>query len=496
MSASAKISTSFNIEGRYLANLCRDMVREGNWERGLKMLTENLMGMTHEIAISILKGEADLTGWSSDEAGIGLMGLDAAGELAVSMRERLDYLYGSVFRYRQGYWKPYARVLGWCREDMDFAHNESVFHILDGTPRTSGGRDNSKLARRSLYYANRPQEDLLVCVELANQLSIDVLCERSDMPPLWFDVSTNEPLAHVRHVFETRPEVLEQRGADESQPSLAEVMRKAEASPAELNPTERAMREQEEDARYRAERKSHDEKVEQMRTAVREQTALKGGYLELAIQGPKGERYAPRPMLEVPRNPFLLWALRGFDFEANGKERPAWTPICPMGWKLPLDDRNHSDWVLGAGLDIDATYGADVEAFERLVQSSAYEERARLVQEWTGSDFVVLARGSHKYLCANVVVAVPHRRVPAGSIALAATAGPEYQLAMESANCEDTQGNRGVLICATGGKLAHLAIVGREFKCTVLMVPNAVERFRSMNLMSIDFVTGRLSQTA
>ena len=496
MSAAAKVTTGFNIEGQYLANICRDFVREGNWERGLKMLTENLMGMTHEIAISILKGEANLTGWSNDEAGIGLETLDPAGELAVAMRERLDYLYGSIFRHKQGYWKPYARVLGWCREDMDFAQKESGLNILDGTTRNRDGRDNATLAKRSLYYARRPHEDLLVFVQVSEHLAIDVLCERTEMPPLWFDVSTKEPFEHLKHVFQTMPEVLEQVGADETQPSLAEAKSRAESAPAVLDPAAVEKRQQEEDARYKAETEAREGKVQRMQAQVREQAALMGGYYELHIKGPKGERYAPRPTLQVPRNPFLLWALRGFDFEVNGKERPAWVPVCPMGWKLPLDDQNHSDWVLGAGLDIDATYGSDEGSFEKLVQSSAYEERARLVQEWTGSEFVVLARGPHKYLCANVVVAKPHQRVPAGSIALAATAGQEYQLAMESANCEDAYGNRGVLICATGGKLAHLAIVGREFKCTVLMVPNAVERFGNMNLMSIDFVKGQLYQTA
>jgi hypothetical protein len=496
MSATAKVSTGFNIEGRYLANICRDFVREGNWERGLKMLTENLMGMTHEIAIAILKGEADLTGWSSDEAGIGLEKLEPTGELAVAMRERLDYLYGPIFRHKQGYWKPYAQVLGWCREDMDFAQSESTFNILDGSTHTRGVRENAKLARRSLYYARRPHEDMLVFVQISEHLSVDLLCERTDMPPLWFDVSTKQPFEHLKHVFETMPEVLEQLGADETQPSLAEAKTRAESPPPVQDLAARQKREQEDEARFDAETQARERKVQTMQADVREQAALKGGYLNLAIKGPKGERYAKRPTLEVPRNPFLLWALRGFDFEANGKERPAWAPVCPMGWKLPLDDQNHSDWVLGAGLDIDETYGADEDTFERLVQSSAYEERARLVQEWTGSEFVVLARGPHKYLCANVVVAKPHQRVPAGSIALAATAGPEYQLAMESANCEDAHGNRGVLICATGGKLAHLAIVGREFKCTVLMVPNAVERFGKMNLMSIDFLKGTLYQTA
>lgn len=83
--------------------------------------------------------------------------------------------------------------------------------------------------------------------------------------------------------------------------------------------------------------------------AVREQAQRCGGYYRLPLVG--SEAQSCEAFLDVPRNPFLLWVLRGFAFERFGKPRPFWeTVISPRGLKTPGDDPLHSDWMVGAGL--------------------------------------------------------------------------------------------------------------------------------------------------
>jgi len=127
-----------------------------------------------------------------------------------------------------------------------------------------------------------------------------------------------------------------------------------------------------------------------------------------------------------------------------------------------------------------------------MVQKCADRERLKLVRTWTSSEFAVLSGGKQRYFRGCPVVAQPDRAVPAVSIVLAATAGVEYQLAMQSACRPNKLGHSGLIICSAGGRLAHLATVGRELCCTVLLMEGAVERLKAAQEVVIDLHHGRL----
>jgi hypothetical protein len=241
---------------------------------------------------------------------------------------------------------------------------------------------------------------------------------------------------------------------------------------------------------------THAQRVERMREQVCVQATRQGGFLTLDLRDRHDSVPGKHPVsIEIPRNPFLLWALGGFAFEAFGKERPEWDVVSPPDFKMPFDNPYHTDWMLGAGLSLEETYDRDSDSLTSLVLRRASEKQMDLTQEWTGAEFVVLARGdSRRHFSGQPVIARPHDQVPAGSIALAKTAGPEYQLAMVSASRPDQYGQPGLIICETGGKLAHLALVGREHGCTVLMVPQVIAKYGQARSVSIDIESGRIYQ--
>ena len=92
----------------------------------------------------------------------------------------------------------------------------------------------------------------------------------------------------------------------------------------------------------------------------------------------------------------------------------------------------------------------------------------------------------------TIVHPKPGEPVAPGSIAVVPNAGPDYQFAMETANTEGSGGKRGLIICETGGKLAHLAVVGREYKCTVLMIPGALSLYKEDQSVWIDLKAGTI----
>lgn len=491
----------FSIDGEFLANHARDRVCEGAWERALKLLTEDLEGMTHEMAIAVLKGEADLTGSSADEAGIGIKELPKDGKKAQEMAKQLHFLYGSAFRYREKYWKPYARVTSWGEADSLFAFEDQVGHVLE----TTGSRffaDKLWARKRSLFYADDRVHDMLVIFPVSKTQDAFILCKEAPMPPLWLDVPVGPPdrvlLDMLKNglVLPERGEAY--RGAPVEKVCSMSGARKTSKRAKSGNSffkssSAPALSEAEETARTAERERKHTQRLAKIAETVKTQAKEKGGFYRLELKDDIERPYAPRPSIEVPKNPFLLWALRGYDFERFGKKAPEWDVVSPQGLKMSFDDPYHSDWILGAGLSLEDAYAHDEKTLGSVVMSSAVREQFKLVKEWTQMQFVALAYpGKPRYFSGQVIVAEPNKPVPAGSIALAATAGPEYQLAMETACQPDQYGAKGLIICATGGKLAHLATVGREFKCTVLMVPDAVEKYRTTRCLSIDMDEGKI----
>ena len=495
----------FTIEGEFLSDHVRDRVKEGAWESALNLLVRDLEGMTHEIAIAILKGEATLTGASGDPEGLGLKRLPADGPLAKAMAESLQFQYGRTFRYREEYWRPYARVTSWGKEDalfaLDIAHGREVSRapIYEKVQeRFSASRSAEYGNWRSLFYANDRMNDMLVIFTVSPMRDLFILCEKTKMPPLWFEVPTGDPDVILGKMIKEGLQLEERGECGRSEPeSSVRPMgtRKGRGTKKSSKEAEEARRERE------AARELEDEKAEQQRSErlariaeqVKAQAETKGGFYRLNLRDSRGKPYAERAMIEVPRNPFLLWALRGFDFESFGKERPEWDVVSPMGLKMAFDDCYHSDWILGAGLSLDEVYERNGETLTSVAMMSATQEQFKLVKEWTAMDFVVLAHpGKPRQFHGTVVVAEPNRPVPPGSIALAEHAGPEYEFAMQTACKEDKYGQPGLIICATGGKLAHLALVGREFKCTVLMVPDAVNKYKGTRAVSVDMDEGKI----
>lgn len=511
----------FTIEGEFISNFARTRVQEGAWEAGLKMLVEDL-GMTYEQAIQIAKGEATLTGSAQvggPETTLEMKMLSPNGEIAEEMNSQLDYMYGNVFKYKDAYWKPYAIVNGWDGDDSSFATGYAgSFSIV-----TNGSRSKNKGGLRSLYYAKSASNDMLVIINEESKFDcVDILCERlTTTPPIWLDIPTNNPVDFLTArnnmgklkltvygasgagaVFDVAPPVEnpEEQACGftaaflsdlENAKTVEEIKvleRKYEAMFSAIQSASAGISSAEWDKKEAAHARAQQEFEKVMAAQVKEQADKCGGWYTLRLADERNPNYVPAS-IEVPRNPFILWALRGFRFEDYGKERPEWTCVAESGWKMGGDNPLHTDWMLGAGVPLEDAYARDdvdengQEVLASRVRGASFSAAATLVDEMTGVEFVILAGGGegseHDWVGGDVVHAQPNKPVPAGSVAIAPHAGPEYQLAMISANKKNSHGRYGVLICETGGKLAHLAVVGREQNCTVLMIPDALKKYKN-----------------
>lgn len=541
----------FSIEGMWLSDFARETVLEGRWERALQILVKDV-NCTHEQAIKILQGRANFTGVAEIGnpkcKGLGWEDLAEDHPTAVGMRKQLDRMYGTTFNHSGIYWKPYSRVHGWGKDDYDFSREYvGALRIIDAATNESARTEVRELnKRRSMYYANKPNEDMLVIMGTDKYNVIHVLCERVGIPPIWYDVPINDPGKHLWDLqtkgklmlpltgaetgdIEEVPHdsLVVRREAEEARKNRSDEEVAAEArqiskefleavnqakDPATLARIEREYERRLDDLRQGAipndvweQRECATKAVVAMQEKslgerVRAQAKDHGGFMELKLYDKDGKPFNPTS-IQVPKNPFLLWCLRGFRFEDYEKERPRWECVSRSGQKMLMDDPFHTDWMLGAGVPLNETYDRDYDEDKPLslgavVRSASFAVRSGIVQEWTGVSFVILASDTEdKWLGGKIVHPKPNEACPPGSIAVVPHAGPEYQLAMETACKLDPETHRhGLVISETGGKLAHLAIVGREMKCTVLMIPTALKKYKVGRSISVDMKRKKITE--
>ena len=454
---------AFSISGEFLTSMAREHVTNGEPQRALHFLLDSLDGMTSDQAVSLLQGKTRLTG-NSASGDLELSDEDPESPDVREYIERLDRQWRGIFRYNNKLYRPYAEVTVWNRDDWHFSLQVSAGQF--GHVHTVGNQKDWKLIR-SAFYAEDPANDLVV----ATADSIFLCRYLASEPPYWVPISSTPPEVFVRDY--ARKYGLPEVGADKGSNDLAPLVHGISMTAKRKEPSQEEL---EEDA------EAYDARLREYAERVLEQADAGSGYLELSVPGAEG---ASTRLFKVPKAPFLHWAFRGVDCERFGVELPAWAPVCPQGLKMGADDPHHTDWLLGAGIDLDDAYGMD-----QPIPSAAYGLMHKLRTEQLRTDCTVLTGKGQAY--GTVVFPQPGERVPAGSIAVIPFAGPQYQAAMESA-CVNGQ---GAVLCETGGRLAHLVVVGREFGSRIVMQPGALSRYREGDHLMVDCDEHRIEVNA
>lgn len=475
---------NFSIAPDVFVRHVRGLVVAGRWRHALNALLEDIEGMTLDIAVGILEGKETLR---ADGDGFESCKQDPADPDYVRYTHDVAWLNAGIYEKDGVFYQPYARV-PFDKDDETWALDQ-----LGGAP-----DDPVSLVayfrKRGLFHARNRDSDLVISVPDGQA----VLFGRVKDPALW-----HKPFDDASEALEAYRAVRQLEHARDTSTY------KVENDPRHWRFYERALRDgllfpgsesgsplgQEDreilgslfvkrDAVELAQAQETDEsagsdaitvaKAEDdyehavLRFRIIEQARDTGGFIELRLPGEGGEQR----VLKVPRAPFLLWAARDIG-HLSGDLLPEWEPICPSGMKMLVDNPLHTDWWLGAGLALDDVYESNP------VNKAVWEFCSRLAEQ-SGHNCVKLA-GKGKAL-GQVVFPKPNEPVPAGAIAVVPFAGVDYELAMLSA-CRD---GKGAVIAAVGGKLAHLATVGRELGARLVVVENAMTEFTEGDFVTVD----------
>ena len=137
--------------------------------------------------------------------------------------------------------------------------------------------------------------------------------------------------------------------------------------------------------------------------------------------------------------------------------------------KLMLDSPYHTDWMLGAGLDLTEDYG-----FNSPVTNAAHQEMFRLQDELGDFEVTVLSDcGPVTGIVGAEIAVLPDLTKQHTEIALKSKA----------------------LIAEQGGMLAHLTLVGMKAGITIFRVPDAIARYPKGTLLTLLPAEGTIINT-
>ena len=227
-------------------------------------------------------------------------------------------------------------------------------------------------------------------------------------------------------------------------------------------------------------REKAGERLDAYKAEVLAQNAAAGDrFLDLAVEAEGG---AAAYTLRVPYAPFAAWALRG----TPGGDLVAWKPIAPPSYKMLNDDRAHTDWMLGAGLDPKVWRFGGGDA----LSTAAWELRGQVQREVLGFKVQVLcgsgkAYGEIKRLKRGEALTSPRQ------IGLIPNAGPDFVQAAKSA-----VDLKSCLITAAGGSVAHLVTAFRDQPLRMVREADALTRYPEGMSVMVDLDTGRIEVSA
>lgn len=424
-------SACFTVDGDWLADFARTRVIEGRWDHAVKLL-ETLHGISMDQIIAVLKGDATLTGDST--TGIGFKKANDKKH-----KQRLDYMFGGAWNNGGRYMRPYALVTAWGPDDMV----EKV---------TSRGR----WQHTSIYYANDPQRD--VCLHLKCENDVfdhgDVLwAEVTNFPHLIVDASheAQEALDLWRkdHKLEGRGYM----GGREYRNEVDGMLTNFPTAPA--GHKESALE------KHGITRTFEDNVPETPLSRLFKEPPTELELQEMAakIREQAGDDWLQvNDELKVPRAPFENWCL----WRGDGAHLAMpWKCVAPSGLKMFGDDPYHTDFMLGAGLELDAM--RDDNELSRQI----WDLRHKVQEEKLGFKCAVLC-GTGVSAELKAVHPKPGESCEQDEVAVIPNAGPDYVAAANTA---------GAVITEQGGAMAHLVTVNREKDTKIVRVPKARELY-------------------
>lgn len=481
-----------SISGSYLTEAARSLMSDGEWKRALNFLTSTLGGTSEapgisvEQAISVLEGKMRLTG-SDDNIGMQAESPEVTAEV--------DQLYREVYE-QNGYLKldgkmfvAYAIVdnlgpddgipqielhRGRQRTSMCGHWYEEIMRVERACcyPAVFGYAD---VEARALNYAASPQFDRAFVLNGAEGNRVAVLFESIDTgsTPFWRSTECTSPKEAFAPVMSTLTTAgyCQMKGYDIEEvlaEQLEQSLKARKISPEVKAQDNAALKKRDDEDAAKHARFMQD--CIDIRQAVIDfaDNDTEFGWETFEWTNPAG---GPKVTLRAPKRALHCYALSATQ---SRNMMPDYKPFSYSGMKMADDNPFHSDVWLGCG------FGIDESAYDRNnpIYRAFSALQFKVQRELLNYEAHVLARGPE---VTGKVVFCDDLDITASSILVVPHAGEEFHVQAMKA---------GAVICAIGGKLAHLAIVCREQAKPVMRIDDAMSRFRRGQVVTVKAAEG------
>jgi phosphohistidine swiveling domain-containing protein len=499
---------------------------------------DSIIGISYDQVISILSGKMRLIGDTAKDEEVELVE-DTWTESRDKYLKSVEYLYGHLFKENNITYAPYAIVTNWGPNDI---YDDYKFHY-DSKLKTIAHK------RRTSHYMNDKTNDRIHILDMEideskglpffKGLGAAILFERSTLTvPIWHKVKKTAqqaldsyvenhgypeerghqqwypmPVRHTDAIDKEEEEENKELTFTNAQEAIKRLRKELE-SEKKLSKEEieiknelikeyrksikflkdqairdRVVEQARQDAREskRKEEEEEDEKkyIAELRTKIKAQAEKIGGFFDLVVEreGKENDVY------KVPLVPFQHWAMKGsWIFSAHFDKLEKWPPVSHQGMKMCGDNTDHTDWMLGADLELDAMYGYS-SAEDKELTSAAYDAMNKIQEDIVGkygTHSVALLSGDDFYISGTVKIMdtkYDFSKIDKDDdvIAVVRTASPKYVELLDKVK---------MIIVNNGGALCHLATVAKDKNITILRMKDATKILK--NRQYISFSSNRL----
>lgn len=475
MSSEVAHTAHFTVDGVWLTEMIQTLMIEGNSIRAWKLATctisdDGFEGTTLDAALKLVRGTHGFVSTKGKDGSEELELVELSSLTRRKYVKKLRYAYAGIARWHGVWCRPVAKVTSWGPDDL---HNNHSKDVSIGGYLSESGRPSNRI----WHYCGKD--------ELAIDGDSDIVWRRCYERPAWMEEITGGAEQVERLALADCKEAgfrLEKRGWAEWYGHLY-VQHKIEeggdvvaALEAAGDPDEaarerqakldaRLAQEAADEVRWREEDAKREAYIAELRVKILEQAA--GDLIELKWEGGGRSHWdddgkeVPHPAgsVMIPRAPFLHWVL---DRKTELKPlAPPWEIVSPSGMKLQLDDPYHTDWLIGAGLDLKSAYNYSHPLYDASITLGVELQRAL-----TGKTVAVLVEGV--WAEGPIFYGKRNTRSPVGSIVVLPNLRPDFLEATLDA---------AAVITEAGGATAHLAQVGRERSLPMVLEPGAMTRY-------------------
>lgn len=461
MGATTTQIVHFSITGEAVTDIARDALLSERPGSAYRIIAEGLHGVgSHDLAVMVLRGTHDIVG----ERELKAVPAKDTPRLRKYLKDAA-FIYAGRYRDSRGWRRPRAIVVGFNAKDARYASDKEPISI-EGIP------NDKWLRRRSEYYCSEGERVHRVKHPDSPEHSRGVFI-------IW------EPCTELPH-WMASPLTLED--ALKQFLDVGRRLDKLEAVEGELDPDiddrfytdqyfdedEKEAFREEREARRQAKEEEEERKYQERLEGIRTKVMEKAGDDTFILTLQDGKE------VTVPRAPFMRWALCRTDYF---DQAPQWENESWSGMRLPLDNPDHSDWMLGAGLEL-ADYNRDnvsMPALEEMFEIQESFRRPKVPFAGIMAAMEMLSETVHA--CTVIADSGEVEGIVGKDIAVFPDSKPK--------RVKQLEGIKGVIV-EKGGQLGHFAIVSRGKGVTVMLHKQACDLFEEGVRLNLNPKTGRV----